>query len=184
MPTRIFIDGYNLLWASDLHRPEAIRNFEEARGALIKRLAGHPRLARHKVTIVFDAHKTESSSGSTEKVGSITVQYSRGGQTADEVLREKAKQYGSGAIIVSSDREVARYAEKKSCGVLGAHEFDRLLEEPHHDDDWGEDEMGPDNEGRAEGDPQREANSKSLRSKKGPARRDPKARRRALARLR
>ena len=165
MGTKIFIDGYNLLWASDTHRPEAIRNFEESREHLIERLAANPRLARHQVTLVFDAHKTDSYDGSTEEVGGLAVRYTRRGQLADEVLRERAKQHGSGAIIISSDREVARYAEKRGCGVLGSHEFDRILDEPiiDVDEDFEEEEPPP--------------------QKKGPARRDPKARRRALARL-
>lgn len=167
MATRIFIDGYNMLWASDTHRPEAIRNFEHSREELIARIAASPRLKRHKVTLVFDAHKSGGSEGSSEKVKGIKVRFTRGGQQADDVLKEMAKQYSSGAIIISSDREVARYAEKKGCGVIGSHEFDRLLDEPVYEGEFDEEEDSPNNN-----------------DKKGPARRDPKARRRALARLR
>ena len=67
-----------------------------------------------------------------------------------------------GAIIISSDREVARFAEKKGCGVLGSHEFDRVLNEP----------MGLEEEEEEEGE------------KQGSAYRPKKARRKALARLR
>ena len=165
MGTRIFIDGYNLLWASDTHRPEAIRNFDRSRLALVERLADNPRLKPHDVTIIFDAHKTESSEASSETVQNIEVRFTRGGQKADHVLREMAKQYGNGAIIISSDREVTRYAEKKGCGVLGSHEFDLLLDKPFVPDELEEEES-------------------TNNEKKGPSRRDPKARRRALARLR
>ncbi len=165
MGTKIFIDGYNMLWASDTHRPEAIRNFEESRADLIARLATSPRLQPHTVTIVFDAYKTDSIYGSTEQVDGIEVQFTRQGQQADSVLRDQAREFGSGAIIVSSDREVARYAEKRGCGVLGSHEFDNLIDQPIRDDEEDEDE-------------ERDT------SKKGPSRRDPKARRKALARLR
>lgn len=166
MGSKIFIDGYNLLWASDTHRPEAIRNFDNSREMLIARLAENPRLQPHEVTIIFDAHKTDSSGESVAKVKNIEIQFTRGGQTADHVLKEMAKQYGSGAIIISSDREVTRYAEKKGCGVLGSHEFDLLLDKPRIEGDFEEEEETRNN------------------IKKGPSRRDPKARRRALARLR
>ena len=164
MGAHIFIDGYNLLWASDVHRAGAIRDFEGEREALIARLAQSPRLAPHQVSIIFDAHKTDSAESSTAQMGGIEVRFTRHGQQADAVLREMAAQHGSGAIIISSDREVARYAEKKGCGVLGSHEFDRLLDAPVPDMTDEADE--------------------TTHSKKGPARRDPKARRRALARLR
>ncbi len=167
MATKIFIDGYNLLWASDTHRPEAIRNFEHSREELIQRLAGSPRLARHQVTIVFDAHKTDAYDLSSETIDGIEVQFTRQGQSADSVLKKLARQHGSAAVIISSDREVARYAEKRGCGVLGSHEFDLLLDSPPASED----------------DAFEDADEISY-SKKGPARRDPKARRRALARLR
>lgn len=127
MATRIFIDGYNFLWASDRHRPEAIHNFEEARNHMVERLSRNELLARHHVTIIFDAHKTDSLDSSSESIHGIEVQYTRGGQDADSVLKKRATEFGNSAIIISSDREVARFAEKKGCGVLGSHEFDRIL---------------------------------------------------------
>ncbi len=165
MGSRIFIDGYNFLWASDRHRPEAIRDFESAREEMLARLSGHPLLARHQVRIVFDAYKTDSLDRSTETRGDIEVQYSRGGETADQVLKQLATEFGNGAIVISSDREVARFAEKKGCGVLGSHEFDRLLNEEGLRDDEEEDEYVTQN-------------------RKGPSHRLPKARRQALNRLR
>ncbi len=168
MATRIFIDGYNLLWAADTHRPgNAIRNFEGSRDALIERLAEHTGLAKHQVTLIFDAHKTDAACESSERRGNITVMFTRQGKTADAVIRELCQQYRHGAIVVSSDREVARYAEKKGCGVLGSHEFNRLIDDPNFND-WDEDD---------------EDNYPEPK-KGGPARREPKARRRALQRLR
>jgi predicted RNA-binding protein with PIN domain len=164
MGTHIFIDGYNFLWASGEHRPEAIHNFQEARDHMIQRLAGHPRLARHQVNIVFDAHKTETDWTTSETTGGIEVVYSRRGQEADDVLKDYAREFREAAVIVSSDREVARYAEKKGCGVLGAGTFERVLNEGIPDEDEEDEPPRP--------------------TKKGPSRRDPKARRKALAKLR
>lgn len=166
MAARIFIDGYNFLWASGEHRPEAIASFQSAREHMIARLAHHPRLARHRVTIVFDAHKTDSTNLSSETVQGIEVVYSRGGQSADDVLKDYARELRDAAVIISSDREVARYAEQKGCGVLGSGAFEQLLNE----DLPAEDEE--------------EAEPASRAPKKGPARRDTKARRKALAKLR
>ena len=163
--SRIFIDGYNFLWASGEHRPEAISSFQEAREHMVARLAAHPRLAKHQVTVVFDAHKTDSTSIASETVKGIEVVYSRGGQSADDVLKEYARELRDAAVVISSDREVARYAEQKGCGVLGAGAFERLLSEDIPPE--GDEDEGP-----------------ATRDKRGPERRDRKARRKALARLR
>lgn len=167
MATHIFIDGYNFLWASDRDRdrPEAIHSFEGARRSMVERLSRHPQLARHRVTVVFDAHKTDATDRSSDQMGPIEIVYTRGGETADEVLKRQATELGPAAIIISSDREVARHAEKKGCGVLGSHEFDRFLNENRLTQEADQDEDDePDSS--------------------GPSHRLPKAKRQALARLR
>lgn len=130
MPTRILIDGYNFLWQDHLFRNEAIRGHDKGRAAVLKWVASTPRLQEFEVTVVFDAYKTDALHPSEEKVGGISVVYTAGGQTADDFIREMAAMHGPAAIIVSSDREVMRHAEKKGCGVLGAREFQVAVEHP------------------------------------------------------
>ncbi len=130
MPTKIIIDGYNFMWQDQLFRNEAIRGHDKGRSMVLKWVASTPRLQEFEVTIVFDAYKTDALHASEEKVDGVTVVYTAGGETADDLIRQLASRYAGAAIIVSSDREVARYAEKKGCGVLGSREFQRVIEAP------------------------------------------------------
>ncbi len=130
MAFRIIIDGYNFLWQEALFRDKAIVGFDKGREALLQWLVSQRILAGFDVTVVFDAHKTGSPRATEENFQGIHVVYTAGGQTADDLIRGLASQYAAGAIIVSSDREVSRHAEKKGCGVLGSREFQMVLERP------------------------------------------------------
>jgi predicted RNA-binding protein with PIN domain len=130
VPTKIIIDGYNFLWQEALFRDEAITSFEKGREKLLQWLSAQAPLQNFEVMVVFDAHRTYQRDPSRESYEGIHVVYTAGGQTADELIRELAAEYTAGAIVVSSDREVARHAEKKGCGVLGSREFQTLLANP------------------------------------------------------
>jgi hypothetical protein len=130
MAMKLIIDGYNFLWQYASARSVATSNFEKGREALLKWLTEQPRLQMFDITVVFDAYKTDALHHSQQKIQGIDVVYTAGGQTADQLIREMASQYTVGAIVVSSDREVARHAEKKGCGVLGSGEFRAAVERP------------------------------------------------------
>lgn len=130
MATKIIIDGYNFLWQEAIFRDEAITSFEKGREKLLQWLSAQTLLQNFEVMVVFDAHRTSQRDPSRNRYQGIEVVYTAGGQTADELIRELAAQYTAGAIIVSSDREVARHAEKKGCGVLGSREFQTVLDKP------------------------------------------------------
>ncbi len=130
MPTKILIDGYNFLWQDALFRDEAIRGHDKGRAAVLKWVSENPSLASFEVTVVFDAYKTDALHPSEETFQGIQVVYTAHGQSADALIREMAAMHGPAAIIVSSDHEVMRYAEKKDCGVLTSREFQRALKDP------------------------------------------------------
>lgn len=130
MATKVIIDGYNFLWQDGLFRDEAIRGHDKGREAVLKWVSENPRLANFEVTVVFDAYKTDALHPSEENFQGIKVVYSAGGQSADDLIREMAALHGPAAIVVSSDHEVMRYAEKKDCGVLGSREFQRAIKDP------------------------------------------------------
>lgn len=130
MATKILIDGYNFLWQDRLFRNEAIRGHDKGREAVLEWLAKHPRLREFDVTVVFDAQGTDSLHPTEHEEHGFNVVFTAGGQSADDWIRAAAAELGSAAVVVSSDREVARYAEKKGCGVLGSREFQTALERP------------------------------------------------------
>ena len=111
-------------------RDEAIGNLESGRNEVLKWVSQTPRLREYDVSIVFDAHHTEASHPTLTSHGFIRIIFSQGGQTADDLIREMACQSGPAAIVVTSDKEVARYAERKGCGVLGSREFQMVMDRP------------------------------------------------------
>ena len=130
MATKLLIDGYNFLWESSVYPNQALYQMEKGRQAVINWLVSKPILKNFEIYLVFDAHRTDHYSPSTNTERGIKVVFSARGQTADELIRNMADDYTVGAIVVSSDLEVFRHAEKKGCGVLGSREFERLVENP------------------------------------------------------
>jgi uncharacterized protein len=175
MATQIIIDGYNLMWGTDVFRAKTLKNFEGARDHLLETLAKTPTLLGKTVTVVFDAWKTDSLAPSRELYKSITVIYSQKGQKADELIKKLAEKHRGAAVVVSSDRDVRRVCEKKGCSLLYSSEFERMIRQG---------DTTPDPLMALKGyDPQEETAPPKGTQKKGPAKRLPRTRRRARSRL-
>lgn len=130
MATKILIDGYNFLWQDRLFRDEAIRGHDKGREAVMAWLAKRPQLGSFDVTVVFDAYKTDASQPVDYRDRGVTVVFTAHGQSADDWIRMAASELGPSAIVVSSDVEVMRHAEKKGCGVLSSREFQVAVDHP------------------------------------------------------
>jgi predicted RNA-binding protein with PIN domain len=117
----ILIDGYNLIGI-------AHKNLESARNELIRNLHEYSKAKGHSITVVFDGWKDGQREESRLKSGDVTVIFSRLGDKADSVIKRAlvssaTKQW----IVVSSDREVADFAEKKDFVAVRSDEFERKL---------------------------------------------------------
>jgi len=126
MALRIAIDGYNLIGAwsgTGLHLPD----IEQAREGLIERLIAYKRLKGLKVTVVFDGIRSGRLSRNQEVRDGVKIIYSRHGEEADYVLKQMVAEQGSGLTIVTSDRDIARFAEDRSAVVIPSSEFAELL---------------------------------------------------------
>lgn len=133
MSSRLVIDGYNLIGvSSDFH------DIEELRDDLISDLAVYRRLRRVKLTVVFDATLTGRLTGSRETRDGVEVVFSRGGERADDIIKDRCRT-GGGLTVVTSDREVATYAASRGAVVIGSGEFLGLLERALYEDLKGED---------------------------------------------
>jgi len=130
MATKIVIDGYNFLWNDAFSRETAVRGFDKGRESILNWISAQPLLQSFEVMVVFDAYKTDASHPTEENVRGLRVVYTAHGQRADDLIREMAMMHGPASIIVSSDNEVARFAEKKGCGVLNSREFQTVVEHP------------------------------------------------------
>jgi predicted RNA-binding protein with PIN domain len=125
----LIIDGYNLLHVSrSLIRLNSIQ-LQWERDRLIDQLLAYQTLKPCRITVVFDGWQGGWNTEKRENRRGIEVIFSRLGEKADEVIKRLAKEKGSGAIVVTSDREVSRFAERMSVAVIPSERFQEKLEE-------------------------------------------------------
>ena len=119
----IIIDGYNVIrqWP-DLARLDR-GDLQSGREALLHELQAYRRIKGHRITVVFDGREQGGFSEAAENVGGVGVRYSRRGETADLVIARLVAEGGGGAVVVSSDRQVADSARRQGAAWLSAPEF-------------------------------------------------------------
>jgi predicted RNA-binding protein with PIN domain len=129
----LIIDGYNLLHVShSLINLNSIQ-LQRERERLIDRLSNYQKLKPRGVTVVFDGWQEGWSSETREKKKGIEVIFSKLGEKADEVIKRLVKEKGSGTIVITSDRDVARFAQRMDVAVIPSEEFREKLEEGSSD---------------------------------------------------
>lgn len=139
---------------------------------MIRQLATYKRIRGHEVTVVFDGWRSGSLRESQQWERGILVIYSKRDERADEVIKRLAKRFGQGAVIVTSDREVANFAERVGATAIPSEEFEgRMGMAVVMEEDKGLDTEEIDN------------GESGIGKKKGPSRRPSKRRRRAIQRL-
>lgn len=85
----LLVDGYNVIFAWDDLKIIAAENIEAARGTLINILCNYQGYKKCSLILVFDAYKVKGGAGEVERVGGITVVYTKEAETADTYI-EKA----------------------------------------------------------------------------------------------
>ncbi len=170
----IIIDGYNLIRRSPTLSSVEAHNFQKGRAALIQKLARYREVKNHAITVVFDAALTDNPSIEENKISGIRVLYTEGGQTADAVLIDLAQQLGHQAIIVSSDKQILQAAKSSGCGILDSDDFEKKLNEAS----FYTNPLFKDEEETA-----KPIHKRWITKKRGTAKKLPKAKRKAMARL-
>ena len=122
------VDGNNVL-GSD-------RFSDDARRALVTRVAAFARAKRTRVTLVFDGPEPSSFA---KHLGAVSVAFS-GARTADDVIAERAAS-GRGWSVVTSDRGLAARVARREVTIVAPSQFVRELEvaaavEPDTQGDW------------------------------------------------
>ena len=165
----IAVDGYNFIKQSpELRRLEQIE-LKKAREGLIERLSRYRGVKGHSITVVFDGWKEGRLAGGRERSRGIEVIFSRVGEKADEVLKRLAMEKREGILLVTSDLEISNFAEKKGAKVIAAPDFEEKMEMARFfalKGTQGEDKF---------------PSAPIAPEKRGPSRRLPKNRRKALA---
>lgn len=123
----IIIDGYNLIRQSDsLRRLEKI-NLEEGRNALIQSVSLYKRQREHRITIVFDGWENGSLEEERDRQAGVHIIYSRRGEKADEVIKRMVQGRGEEIIVVTSDRDIADFVNRRGGVAIPSREFEPLL---------------------------------------------------------
>jgi hypothetical protein len=170
----IVVDGFNLIRQSPVLGPIERRDFQEAQDTLVQWLGTYRRKTNHRVTVVFDGWQHGSLTGSSQSQQGVRVVYSPRGVTADERIKEMAAAGAEDMCVVSSDGDIARFAQSRGKTAISSPAFERKLTSAiggmsdDTDDDDGADDDRP-RQGAA---------------KKGPSRRPSKKKRRLEAKYR
>lgn len=159
MPLSLVVDGYNLLLASPEMFPGA--DLQESREELLDLLARYKKIKGFSVTVVFDAARAAGGPGRKSSEKGLSVRYSALGQSADSAIRDLCGKLRQKALVVTSDRALARDVQALGAASISSQEFlNRVMAGLYASAD-AEDEPEP-----------------ARRDKKGPAKRQKKSRRR------
>ena len=138
MPLELIIDGYNLIRQSDSLRRLDARKLEQGRLALLERLAAYAKVKGHAITVVFDGWGGDSPMSTDTHYKGVTVIYTGRGELADEWIKRKTKHLQYGAVV-TSDREIARHAERTGVPAIESPAFEDLMEAALANDSQGAD---------------------------------------------
>ena len=119
----LIIDGYNLLHVTLPLSQGASENLQRKRDQLIDQLASYRQRKPSDITVVFDGWRGGWVTEKRERKKGIDLIFSKLGETADEVIKRLVKERGSGAVVVTSDRDISRYAERMFAAVIPSDQF-------------------------------------------------------------
>ena len=132
MPALI-VDGYNVIhaWPS-LKRLMSTASLEDARDALVRRVAVMGLITGESVTVVFDAHHSSAMTNSEETVEGVRVVFTRKGHSADHAIERLA--YGASSrgeviTVATSDRFQSDLVRGMGGAVISAPELERRVVE-------------------------------------------------------
>jgi predicted RNA-binding protein with PIN domain len=95
---------------------------------LIDQLSSYRLLKGCEITIVFDGWQGGWGIEKRERKKGMELIFSRLGEKADEVIKRLVREKGSGATVVTSDRDVSRYAERMTVAVIRSDQFKEKIE--------------------------------------------------------
>jgi len=124
----LIIDGYNLLHVTRSLTQLSSVELQLERDQLINQVSVYRQLKSYEITVVFDGWQGGWSTEKKERKKGIEVIFSKLGEKADEVIKRLVKEKGSGAIVVTSDREVSKYAERMAAAVIPSDQFKEKIE--------------------------------------------------------
>jgi predicted RNA-binding protein with PIN domain len=124
----LIVDGYNLLHVNRSLTCLSPTQLRWERDHLIDQLSAYQKLKSYGITIVFDGWRGGWNTEKRENRREVEIIYSKLGVKADEVIKRLVKEKGSEAIVITSDREISRFAERIDVAVIPSEQFIEKLE--------------------------------------------------------
>jgi uncharacterized protein len=126
----LIIDGYNLLHVGRLPKALNPEELRRERDHLVDQLSEYRHSRSCEITAVFDGWQGGWPTETKERKKGIELIFSRVGEKADEVIKRLAKEKGQGAVVVTSDRDICRFAERLGVAVIPSDQFREKMERP------------------------------------------------------
>ncbi|MEW6375517.1 MAG: NYN domain-containing protein [Thermodesulfobacteriota bacterium] len=123
----LIIDGYNLLHVGRSLIKLSPIELQWERDRLIDQLSKYQQIKPWKITVVFDGWQGGWSTEKRDKKKGIELIFSKLGEKADDVIKRLVREKGSGAMVVTSDREVSKYAERMAVAVIPSGQFKKKI---------------------------------------------------------
>ena len=124
----LIIDGYNLLHVTRSLSQLSSIELEWERDRLINQLSVYRQLRPYPITVVFDGWQGGWNRETREMKKGIEVIFSKLGEKADEVIRRFIRKEGSSAVVITSDRDISRYAGRMATAVISSDQFREKME--------------------------------------------------------
>ena len=128
MAMHVVIDGYNLIRQSVTLSAQEELSLELGRDALLERLRQYKRVRSHRITVVFDAANKPHVAEERSQQSGIRMIYSGQGETADTVIQRICRNEGEKVLLVTTDRELASYAEARGSVAMDSEDFEVRME--------------------------------------------------------
>jgi predicted RNA-binding protein with PIN domain len=124
----LIVDGYNLLHAGrSLVQLNPIE-LQWKRDRLIDQLSAYRKLKQCEITVVFDGWQGGWSTEKKEMRKGVEIIFSKVGEKADEVIKRLARERGSGVTVITSDRDISKYAERMALAAISSDQFSEKME--------------------------------------------------------
>lgn len=131
-PEYLLVDGYNLLKAAPLGAREEQLNLKAARQHLEQTLIRYARRVGAHIALFFDGSEEEDLLPSPQRPKEIEVFFSRPPEKADDLIKRAIQERRGArcARLISSDRELCRWARRHKIRSTSSAEFLEELERP------------------------------------------------------
>jgi hypothetical protein len=128
LSVHLIIDGYNLLHVDrSLIQLNPVQ-LQWERDRLIDQLSAYGKLKQWEITVVFDGWQGGWHTERRERERGVEIIFSKVGEKADEVIKRLARERGAGAMVITSDREISKYAERMAVAVIPSDQFKEKME--------------------------------------------------------